>query len=287
METIFENNLFLLKKHVDWSLLTDGMTIPIEFLPLMHSLSGGNIQLGENRPIKIVIEEEAYDAVLNNVAFNRRIYTTHKELLQIRYSHNTPIAKKLQNVFSDSYEYLLRERQKIENRRKHIKLPKEQDAYIALYATSERDVFVIDCFPSSIVINAVEELNGVTESEYESLDYELVTDNTASIITKKSLQRVRCLDRSIGDSLKKLYDYRCQVTGEKIGEKYGDVVIEVHHIDYFTKSHNNDSSNLIILSPNFHRIIHKNNPIFNKKTLSFDFPNGIHQKLVLNKHLGF
>ena len=82
------------------------------------------------------------------------------------------------------------------------------------------------------------------------------------------------------------WDYaKITLTGEKIGEVYGETVIEVHHIDYFTKSHNNDSSNIIILSPNFHRIIHKNNPVFNWETLTFDFPNGYHQSLLLNKHL--
>lgn len=283
-ESLSSNNLFLLKKQIDWSLLTDGMTIPIEFQSLLYSLPGGAVKLKEPRPIKIVIDGDSYDAILTNVAFNRKKFK-HTDLLQIRYSRNSPIVKKLQAVFADSLAYILNERQKPENYRKHIKLPKEQDAYIALYATTVKDVFAIDCFPSSVVSTALDELKGVSESEYELSDFEPKTDETATIITKPSIQRVRRLDRSIGESLKKLYDYRCQVTGEKIGEKYGDVVIEVHHIDYFTKSYNNDSSNLIILSPNFHRIIHKNNPVFNWKTLTFDFPNGVHQKLMLNKHL--
>ena len=38
-----------------------------------------------------------------------------------------------------------------------------------------------------------------------------------------------------------------------------------HHIDYFTCSQNNDSTNIIIISPNYHRIIHKNNPIKREK----------------------
>ena len=38
-----------------------------------------------------------------------------------------------------------------------------------------------------------------------------------------------------------------------------------HHIDYFTRSQNNDSTNIIIISPNYHCIIHKNNPIKREK----------------------
>ena len=284
LNSTHESNLFLLKKQIDWSLLTNGMTIPVEFQPLMHSLSG-NVGLGENRTIQIIIEDELYDATLNNVAFDRNRYANHKDLLQIRYSPNSSIARKLQEIFSDSCAFFSNERQKPENHRKQIKLPKGKDEYIALYATAMPNVFAIECFTSSVVMSVSEALKGVSEYEYEFFEFEPISDAKATIINKPAIQKIRRLDRSIGESLKKLYDYRCQVTGEKIGEIYGENVIEVHHIDYFTKSHNNDSSNIIILSPNFHRIIHKNNPVFNWETLTFDFPNGYHQSLLLNKHL--
>ena len=58
-----------------------------------------------------------------------------------------------------------------------------------------------------------------------------------------------------------------------------------HHIDYFTRSQNNDSTNIIIISPNYHRIIHKNNPIFDRKNFRFKFPNGEILKLKLYDHL--
>ena len=32
-----------------------------------------------------------------------------------------------------------------------------------------------------------------------------------------------------------------------------------------TRLQNNESTNIIIISPNYHRIIHKNNPRFNRK----------------------
>ncbi len=99
LNSTHESNLFLLKKQIDWSLLTNGMTIPVEFQPLMHSLSGGNVGLGENRTVQIIIEDELYDATLNNVAFDRNRYANHKDLLQIRYSPNSSIAHKLQEVF--------------------------------------------------------------------------------------------------------------------------------------------------------------------------------------------
>lgn len=285
MELTTNNNLFLLKKKIDWSLLTNGMAIPVEFQALMQGLPGGFVNPGENRTIKLLIDNDTYEATLNSVDFDRQKYSNHKDLLQIRYSPNSAIAKRLQTVFSDSFKYFTTERQKPENYRRQIKLPGEKNEYIALYATIIPNVFIIECFTSTISLSVSEELAGVSEYEYELLTYEPQYDDNASIIAQTSIQKVRHLDRSIGNALKKLYGYRCQISGEKIGEECGDCVIEVHHIDYFTKSQNNDSSNIIIISPNFHRIIHKNNPIFNWNTLTFDFPNGYRQGLTLNKHL--
>lgn len=99
------------------------------------------------------------------------------------------------------------------------------------------------------------------------------------------LQKIRHIDRSIGDSLKRLYDYRCQMTGEKVGEPYDAFVVEAHHIIPFTESMNNDTSNIIIISPSYHRIIHKAKPVFDRPTLSFHFPNGLVEKIKVNKHL--
>ena len=35
-----------------------------------------------------------------------------------------------------------------------------------------------------------------------------------------------------------------------------------------------DTSNIIIISPSYHRIIHKATPHFDHKALAFEFPNG-------------
>lgn len=99
------------------------------------------------------------------------------------------------------------------------------------------------------------------------------------------MTKVRRLDQSISESLKLLYDNRCQITGEKIGEEYGQEVIEAHHIEFFTTSLNNNSDNIIILSPNFHRIIHNNLPVFDRVHLEFQFQNGVVEKIKLDRHL--
>ena len=48
---------------------------------------------------------------------------------------------------------------------------------------------------------------------------------------------------------------------------------------------NDNSTNIIIISPNYHRIIHKNNPHFNRKMFQFEFENGEVLRLKLYEHL--
>ena len=112
-----------------------------------------------------------------------------------------------------------------------------------------------------------------------------MADKTASVVQKGLLVKYRKIDRSIIRMLKEFYGYRDEISGEKIGEQYGDSVVEAHHIDYFTRSQNNDSTNIIIISPNYHRIIHKNNPHFNRKKFQFEFQNGEVLRLQLYEHL--
>lgn len=72
----------------------------------------------------------------------------------------------------------------------------------------------------------------------------------------------------------------------KRGEKRDlKVIVEAHHIVFFVSSLNNDASNIIVLCPNHHRIIHKASPIFEREKYSFVYPNGIEEKLILNNHL--
>mgnify|MGYP000303134920 CR=1 FL=1 len=48
---------------------------------------------------------------------------------------------------------------------------------------------------------------------------------------------------------------------------------------------NDNSTNIIIISPNYHRIIHKNNPRFNRRKFQFEFENGEVLRLKLYEHL--
>ncbi len=110
-------------------------------------------------------------------------------------------------------------------------------------------------------------------------------ESTAGILEKERIVKIRKLNKKIGENLKLLYGYRCQICGKLIGEEYGSHIVEAHHIDYFVTSLNNDASNQLIVCPNHHSIIHDTNPLFNRRRLLYVYKNGLEQKLVLNQHL--
>ena len=110
-------------------------------------------------------------------------------------------------------------------------------------------------------------------------------DSSASIRIKVSETKIRVYNTSIILRLKTLYNFRCQICGCRIGESYGSQLIHAHHIDYFSRSLNNDAANILIVCPNHHGIIHDKNPEFNRETLTYHYPNGFVQGLKINMHL--
>ncbi|MCM1566684.1 MAG: hypothetical protein FNP40_15475 [Dehalobacter sp. 4CP] len=84
-----------------------------------------------------------------------------------------------------------------------------------------------------------------------------IEDKTASILEDERIVKFRKLNRKIGENLKLLYGYRCQICGQYVGAEYGAKVAEAHHIDYFVQSLNNDANNQLIVCPNHHSIIHR------------------------------
>ena len=145
----------------------------------------------------------------------------------------------------------------------------------------------IECCTNVEYNQVAQQLSTIPEEIYEQSDDVkfFMADDKASIEEKQQLVKYRRIDRSIILTLKKFYDYRDEISGEKIGDEFGESVVEAHHIDYFTRSQNNDSTNIIIISPNYHRIIHKNNPNFNRKKFQFEFENGEVLRLKLYDHL--
>ena len=277
--------MFIYQKLIDRSTLRQGFQIPVGFHNLLELIPGGKPAPGETRSIKILIFGIEYDAQLKNQGFDRNRFEGHPDVIQVRYNEGSDIAKCLREIFCSTWNYVEHIKNLPENinRRFNIKIPEEQQEFLALSATEIPNVFIADCTTISAKLEISKQVKMMNELDFET--FELREDKTASIKEVSRLQKVRQLDRSIGESLKRLYGYRCQMTGEKIGKSYGVIVVEAHHIVPFTESLNNNTSNIIILSPNYHRIIHRANPEFDRTELAFIYPNGLRDKIRLDYHL--
>ena len=277
--------MFIYQKIVDRSTLQEGFQIPVEFHHMLKAMPNGMPSPGESRQIKILLDGIEYDATLKNQSFDRNKFNDHADVVQVRYSKTSPLAKRFREVFNVTWQYVEGIKQLPENfkRKMVIHIPKYIQEFIALSATDIENVFIADCITCSFKEEVRCEIQTMNELDFET--FENKTDDSASIKEVTRVQKVRQLDRSIGESLKRLYDDCCQMTGEKIGKSYGYSIVEAHHIIPFTESLNNDSSNIIILSPNYHRIIHKAKPEFNREKKAFIFPNGLIEEVKLDYHL--
>jgi len=276
---------FLYKKEVDWSVLHEGFSIPAEFQAGVQAELGG-LARGQRRTVCLRVAGGEYEAKVINQPFDAVKYAGHPDVLQVRYSKNSALAVKLREVFDSSFQTLAALREgKALNR--HVKVPNEAREYLVLYSGDSQDEFVCDCLKSKdiAVVRSFFDARGITEEEFENYGEHILRDAGAGIETREQLVRVRRLDRSIGESLKKLYKYRCQICANNFGEIRGTDAAESHHVDAFVSSLNNDSDNILIVCPNHHTVIHKAKPVFNRETLSFVYPNGFEETLRLNKHL--
>ena len=62
---------FIMQKTVDWSLLNDGMTIPVSACALLKAWDESILTHGVGKDIKVLIDGELYDAKLKNQNFEQ------------------------------------------------------------------------------------------------------------------------------------------------------------------------------------------------------------------------
>lgn len=129
----------------------------------------------------------------------------------------------------------------------------------------------------------VSELSLYSEKEIE--DIINFKDDGATIRTVSAMVKQRLLNYRIVPKLKQYYNHRCQVCGHRHYDTYSVHISEAHHIDPFVISHNNNISNLIILCPNHHRLMHTAKPKFNREDKLFVYNNGNTEQLIVNDHL--
>jgi len=91
-------------------------------------------------------------------------------------------------------------------------------------------------------------------------------------------------DSLLSESLKSIYDHRCQVCGMNFKIKYEKPFSETHHIQSLSQGGLDISKNIIVICPNHHRIIHKTNAVFDPVRYLYKYPNGYEERLLLADH---
>ena len=285
MEKIrMESENYVYKKEIDWSTLMEGFTLPLDNQVIFLRNMENFLQRGQSKIIHFFMNGKTYDAKIVNM--NNSVEKRKKDAYQIRYSRNGELSQALQQYFFKSMSYIKMIRESRDPKdRSYIKMPDGLKEYLAIYTTEYEDTFLLEPIAQDDFQVMKKEIQGMRERTVENeIEYEM-EDKSSGIEKKLQIVKIRKLNRKIGENLKLLYGYRCQICGQVIGEKYGSHIAEAHHIDYFVNSLNNDANNQMIVCPNHHSVIHDANPVFDRRRMVYRFDNGVEERIILNKHL--
>lgn len=274
-------------RNVDKSTLWDGFTIRSSLIIDVLRVTG-QIAVGEKREIKFLMNGKLYEGIqFKNQNFNRQKYPDHIEMYQVRYSPRSEFATDLRAIYADLWDYIELQRQAFAAAgvRKNVTLPPQMQRQIAFFASEVPDVWVVETFSAADYQELDKSLQRAGLSEYD-LEAMLQRDETARVVTAEKRVNLRVLDRKVGENLKRLYSYRCQICGKDIAAPYGEAhIVDAHHIDPFSTSKNNNFDNIMVLCPSHHRIIHACHGRYRRQLHEIWYPNGLHEPLQLNLHL--
>jgi 5-methylcytosine-specific restriction enzyme A len=102
-----KEGFYIYKKEVDWSVLQQGFTIPVSIQVAFKQLIKDTLLRGITKKVKLLIDGQIYFASLVNQKFDENKYPNHRDIIQFRYEPNSAIAKKMQDIFTESYNYCL------------------------------------------------------------------------------------------------------------------------------------------------------------------------------------
>ena len=140
-------NKLIYKKDVDMSVLQAGMSIPSAVQELVYKALHHRVQKSESYQIKLLVEDELYDAALNNIDFDSNKYPGRVDVLQIRYAENSEIARKLRSSFTVTAKLVNEYIQNRTDKAKQLSIPEHQREYINLYSTDFPGTIMLECIP--------------------------------------------------------------------------------------------------------------------------------------------
>lgn len=189
------DNYYVYKKEVDWSLLNQGLSIPLDIQVIFQNNIKKFIGRGESKDIFLILDGVSYKVKLVNQKFDESKYPNRKNILQIRYNPNSQIADKLRHNFSYTYRYLYELRSILkEKQKKYFKIPEDNKEFLAIYTTEYADTYLVECITQTETAEARTLLVHEDEQTYEvSVNYSEVNP-TASIERIQQLTKIRKLN---------------------------------------------------------------------------------------------
>jgi len=102
----------------------------------------------------------------------------------------------------------------------------------------------------------------------------------------KKLVSVEQYERNpwLAENLKAYYDHHCQVCGYAFKPTFGVDVADTHHIQYLRNGGLDISTNIVVLCPNHHRVVHATDATFDRQALAYLYANGLREPLVRPNH---
>lgn len=108
----------------------------------------------------------------------------------------------------------------------------------------------------------------------------------APLQTSRVREHVRRIpDTWLPDALKRFYNHRCQVCLQDFEPRYGVPYADTHRLPDAGTGATPRSTDLLVVCPNHHAIIGAANASFDRRSLSFRYPNGLVEKVTLRDHL--
>ncbi|PRX18490.1 dynein-related subfamily AAA family protein [Orenia metallireducens] len=133
----------LLKKKVNWSMFNSGITLPLDSHSKFYEANNEIIEPGSSHKVKLLIEDQEFEINLANVNRN-----SSSETLQLRYDSNDELIELLQNIFADSYQYIVEERERLKEEegkeRPYVDVPEEGAEYIKIYSSKIPYQYIVE-----------------------------------------------------------------------------------------------------------------------------------------------
>ena len=91
--------------------------------------------------------------------------------------------------------------------------------------------------------------------------------------------------RRNSQALQEMYDGRCQICLYDPRTRYGHRTCHGHHIHWLSRGGDDELDNMVLVCPNHHAAIHRDDAVFDYADMTFTFSKGLREPLQDNRHL--